>query len=138
MRDIIDILQDLAEVEYWKRRPCWEAKGDELTCPPLIVWRYKEPSPALAEFFRHAVESFRGTIAWEFSAADRNWLLMPLRIREYARAHGYPGTLQASLELKAREPNFGCLANSELLLLAEHLHDVFRKKERPEITKRTS
>ncbi|MGH7169072.1 MAG: hypothetical protein ACRELG_02190 [Gemmataceae bacterium] len=134
MRDIINVLQDLAEVEYWKRRPHLEARGEELACPPLIVWRYKEPSRAVAEAFRHAVESFRGTMAWEFSAAERNWILMPSRIKEYARAHGYPGTFQASSELKAKEPNFGCQANAELLLLAEHIHDVFQKKERLENT----
>ena len=137
MRDIIDVLLDLAEVEYWKRRPEQEARGEELACPPLIVWRYKQPSRALAEALRHAVESFRGTMDWEFLTSERNWLLMPSRIKEYARAHGYPGTLQASLELKTKEPNFGCQANAELLLLAEHIHDVFRKKERPEITKKT-
>ena len=138
MRDIIDILQALAEIEYWKRCPHDEAKGEELACPPLIVWRYKEPSRAFAEVIRHAVESFPGTMAWEFSAADRNWILMPSRIKEYARAHGYPGTLQASLELKTKEPNFGCQANAELRLLAEHIHDVFQKKERLENTKETS
>jgi hypothetical protein len=138
MRDIIDVLHDLAEIEYWKRRPEHEARGEELACPPLIVWRYKEPSRVLAEVFRHAVESFRGTMSWEFSAMDRNWLLMPLRIKEYAQAHGYPGTLQASLELKTKEPNFGCQANAELPLLAEHIYDVFREKEHPENTKRTS
>jgi hypothetical protein len=130
MRDIIDILQDLAEIEYWNRCPEHEAQGDELACPPLIVWRYKEPSRALAEAFRRAVESFRGSMAWEFSATERNWILMPLRIKEYAQAHGYPGTLQASLELKAKEPNFGCQANAELPLLAKHIQDVFQKKER--------
>lgn len=138
MRDIIDILQNLAEIEYWKRCPHLEARGEELACPPLIVWRYKEPSGALAEAFRHAVESFRGTMAWEFSAANRNWILMPARIKEYAQAHGYPGTFQASLELKAKEPNFGYQANAELLLLAEHMQDVFWNKECSENTKGTS
>ena len=77
-------------------------------------------------------------MAWEFSDAERNWILFPLRIKEYAQAHGYPGTFQASLELKTKEPNFGCQANAELLLLAEHIHDVFRNKERPENTKEAS
>ncbi len=121
MKDVIDILQEVADVEHWTRLPHAGASGIELTHPPIITWRFKEPSSELAAFFQQIIGSFRGTLPWEFSATKPNWSLMPARIREYARARGYSGTLMAAGELKTAEPDVGIRANADLYLLAEHI-----------------
>jgi hypothetical protein len=121
MDDIIDILQQVADIEHWTRAPAASAAGEDLALPPIVVWRYKQRSTEFTEFFRQAVGTFRGTMAWEFSAKDRNWSLMPSRIYEYAKAQRCSGTLTAAQELKAKDPDFGKRANAELCLLAEHI-----------------
>src|SRR3984957_1237690 len=121
MKDVIDVLEEIADVEHWTCLPHSGASGDELTLPPIIPWRFKKPSPDLAAFIHGAISTFRGTLTWEFSATKRNWSLMPARIREYARAREYSGTLTAAEELKKTEPEVGIRAHADLRLLAAHL-----------------
>jgi hypothetical protein len=121
MKDVIDLLQEIADVEHWTCLPHSGASGDELTLPPIITWRFKKPSTELAGFIHSVISTFRGALTWEFSAAKRNWSLMPARIREFARARGYSGTLTAAEELKKTEPEVGIRANADLRLLAAHL-----------------
>jgi hypothetical protein len=121
VKDVLGVLQSVAEVAHWTVWPDDEASGEELACPPIITWRHKRPSNELAEFFRSAVGSFRGAVAWEFSDAGRKWVLMPARVREYAEAHGCAGGLSAAAELKVTEPDFGKRANADLPSLAEHI-----------------
>jgi hypothetical protein len=121
MRDIVDILKAFGEITHWTVRPAPEAYGGNQSYPPIITWRYKQPSRDAEAFFRRAVSSFRGTISWEFSALQPSWVLMPSRINEYAKSHGDLGGLAAALELMTIDPDFGKRANAELPLLVEHL-----------------
>jgi hypothetical protein len=121
MKDIIDILRDIAEVEHWTRIPAVDAGDDNLACPPVISWKYKHPSGEVAEFFRRAIKSFPGTLTWEFSTNALIWALMPTRIREYATSHKLSGTLSAVGALKETDPDFGICANKELPFLAKHI-----------------
>jgi hypothetical protein len=127
MEDIIDILQQIADIEHWTRAPAAGAGGEDLALPPIVVWRYKQVSSEFTEFFRRAVGTFRGTMAWEFSK-DRNWSLMPLRVYEYAKAHRCSGTLRAAHELKSDDPDFDKRANVERCHLAEHIQHLLRQQ----------
>jgi hypothetical protein len=121
MVDIIRVLMQIEELDFWSKCPIDDATDEELAYPPKVIWRFKYPSPALAEFFRETVAGFPGTIRWEFKATERNWGLMPAHVGEYSRAHNLGGERPAAAELKIKDPDFGKRANAELRLLAEHI-----------------
>jgi hypothetical protein len=123
MTDIMQVLKEIDDFEWGCRRPSSSAAGNELAYPPIIAWRYKEPTPDKADLLRRLVGSFQGTIQWEleFSPKPRAWVLMPSRINEYTRAHRLRGGLDAAKQLMVKDPDFGIRANAELRLLAEHM-----------------
>jgi hypothetical protein len=121
MADIIKVLQQIAELDFWTRCPTRDAQGDDLAYPPFIFWRHKHPSPELAAFFRDAIQSFPGETRWELIISERNWVLLPARIKEHEQANQLLGGRHAAKELKQIDPEFGKLANAELSRLAEHI-----------------
>jgi hypothetical protein len=127
MKDIVDILKEFGEITHWTVRPARAEQGGNLSCPPIITWRYKQPSREVADYFRRVVSTFRGTIAWEFSVFGQTWCLMPSRISEYAEAHGNLGALAVARELMTSDPEFGKRANAELPLLVEHMQQQIEK-----------
>lgn len=116
---IVNILRELGDIAHWTICPASGA-GDS-ACPPIVRWRYTDPPADAASFFREAVRTFQGALAWEFSAAQPLWVLMPTAINQYAKAHNCKGGLQAAEALMAEEPDFGKRANAELPLLFEHI-----------------
>jgi hypothetical protein len=62
---ILDALREVADIAYWTLLPTYDPDPGESSCPPLNAWRYKDPSDLLEQFFRQAVDSFRGSIEWE-------------------------------------------------------------------------
>lgn len=121
MVDIVKVLRQISELEWWSNCPIQNATDEELAYPPHVIWRHKTPTPALAEFLRIAVQSFPGKLRWELIITERNWVLQPARVREHMRANNMLGGLDAAADLKIIDPEFGKLANAELPLLAEHI-----------------
>lgn len=117
--EIVDTLQVFGEIAHWTVRPDFDLGN--LSYPPIITWRYKEPSNAAADFFQGVVSAYRGAISWDFSVAHPTWVLMPLRVREYANAHEGLGGLGAAGELMRTDPEFGKRANADLGLLLEDM-----------------
>ena len=141
MKIILHVLKQVGEVARLTMRPAAEECGGNLSCPPIITWRYKEPTNEIATFFRRVVGTFQGTIAWEFSAIERTWCLMPSRIREYSKAHGNLGGRAVAEELMTLEPDFGKQANAELWLLITHIQNHIEnaiKEEQEEEKRRIS
>jgi hypothetical protein len=128
MIDIIKVLENVAELEYWTDYSPFGDDAEERTEPPIIIWRHKRPSPSLADFFRDTIGAFRGAIVWEFSATEPNWGLMPARLREYTIANNLLGELDAAAELSSSDPDFGKRANAELPLLAAHIAQAAAKR----------
>lgn len=122
MNDPIDVLRMAGEIENWTVWLPLEADGEDPTRPPIITWKYKQPSDELAEVFRRALDTFQGTIAWEFCAEGPKWYLMPARISEYANQHDL-NHLAAGQELRTKEPDFGIRANLDLSRLVQHIQD---------------
>ncbi len=91
MAEIMEVLSELGEFEWASRRPALKTSASDLAYPPIIVWRYKRPSSDGAERIARAVQSFKGSIPWAFSAARKNWGIMPSRLGEYTRANGLHG-----------------------------------------------
>jgi hypothetical protein len=125
MSEIVDLLQDFGELAHWTQCPASEV-GD-LSCPPIITWRYKHPTKEVADFLQRVVDGYRGPISWEFSAVERTWTLMPSRIREYSKTHGNLGGLAVARELMEKEPDFGIGANADLPLLMQHIRCQWEK-----------
>ena len=97
-------------------------------CPPIITWRYRHPSDHAADFFRCVVGAYRGAVVWEFSDAQRMWVLMPARIHEYAKANALHGGLVAAHALMTTEPEFGACANANLQALTQHIRRHVEKR----------
>jgi len=124
VHEIIAVLQQGGEIAHWSMHP---GRNGDLSCPPIITWRYKQPTKELAELICLAVDDYRGVVAWDFSGSERTWCLMPLRVRELARLHEGVGGLGAAAELMRVDPDFGRCANKELCLFAEHLQQHLGK-----------
>jgi len=121
MNDIVDVFKELGEVAYWTGTPAAEEEGGNLSCPPIVVWRYEEPSPELASMVLRMVKSFQGRMTWAVSTDGQAWSLMPARVRELADSQKGLGTYGAAGKLTEIDPDFGKRANEELILLAEHI-----------------
>jgi hypothetical protein len=122
MNDAINVLQMAGEIASWTVWLPDESVGEGLARPPILTWKYKQSSDELAAVFRRALDTFPGTLAWEFSAEGPRWYLMPARISEYASEHDL-GQLAAGRELQTEEPDFGIRANRELSSLVRHIQD---------------
>jgi hypothetical protein len=127
MKNIVDILKEFGEIAHWVVRPARQEFGGDLSCPPIITWKYKNPSKEVAEFFRYVVSTFRGTIGWEISVYEQTWILKPSRISEYSKSHDNLGGLAVAGELMKIDPEFGKRANAELRLLVEHIQQHIEK-----------
>ena len=123
MKDIIDVLGSLGELEHWTSRPCADPAFSDMSYPPLITFRYADASEDLAISFQRAIETFPGTVTWLFLTTGKNWALMPSRIKEHAKLRGYVGEVEAYDDIANSDPAFGRLANSELPFLAAHIEE---------------
>lgn len=121
--DIFLALQLLGEFEWARVSPARGCPPERLICPPMITWRYREPSEEKAEVLANLVQSFSSSKKWEFSSLHRNWYLMPARLSEYVEEHGLLGTQEAVNRLMKEEPEFGRQANAELRRLAEFIQN---------------
>ena len=124
MKDIVEVLREFGEVEEWTRRPARMEHGGDPRFAPIITWKYHRPSEELREFFRKAVSSFLGTMAWVFSVSGNTWCIMPAYLPEYSISHNNLGEIAAAHELIASSPSFGVRANAELELLALHIQTL--------------
>ena len=129
MKHMIDILQEVSPIAHFTCWPHRDACGEELSAPPIMWWRFQDPSDELAKFLRQAVSTFPGAIPWEFSTTGRRWILMPARINEFAASNGCDGGLIAAAKLKVAEPEFCKRANAEFSLLAEHFRREWLKNQ---------
>lgn len=97
--------------------------------PPVLLWWYKHPTPALAAVFREAVAAFQGSTRWLFEPTEHRWALMPARVREYADAKKLEyGIMDAAHILSEQEPDLGIQANAELPALLKHIQRHLKKK----------
>ena len=122
MNLIVKVLREIAPIDNFSYWPSDRFEVD-LSAPPIVWWKFKEPTKGLADFFEQSVDTFQGAVAWEFyHETGMMWILMPKRIREYEESHGCNGDLVAAAELKVKDPGFGKRANDDVPLLAEHIH----------------
>jgi hypothetical protein len=137
MKDIIMLLHTYGEIAHWNMQPVAETCGGNLSCPPIIIWRYKQPSTELAKMFQVAVDSFYGNMLWDLSISYPTWCLTPLRVREYSVLQGDIGLFAAAGKLMVLDPEFGRMANAQLSLLTGHMEYCLKKgKEDSENEKR--
>ncbi len=129
MSDIMEVLQQLGELDWAMRRPPADAEGATLAFPPMISWRYKNPSPEIAQFLQHAIQRFRGSVPWTFSSEQRNWYLTVAKLLESMKTQNLQGTRKAAQELMTQEPDFCRRANAELALLSDQIqHELAARK----------
>jgi hypothetical protein len=126
MTHILESLRAVAPIAHFTIWPTQDARGAELSTPPIIAWRYHQPTKQLAEFLRQAIMRFQGLIEWEVLVKGERWILLPARIRQYEERQGCNGLLLAAAELQVTEPDFGIRANAESRLLAEHIRQELR------------
>jgi hypothetical protein len=111
-------LSPITAFTFW---PHQDARGDELSSPPILWWTYQESPDELVEFLKQLVAAFEGAVTWKVWATGRRLILMPSRVREYAELYQCKGDLVAAAQLKLADPEFGKRANADLPLLTEHL-----------------
>jgi hypothetical protein len=110
---LIDILESCTKLVRAELRPGRPPIGVAKTLPPMAVWRFREPSPAVEIAMREAVTQFHGKIAWELDNQRDTWILYPKKVQEITKAKKLAGLLAGLNVLMAEEPEFGILANEE-------------------------
>jgi hypothetical protein len=115
-------------------------KDDDLKCPPVVAWRYKEKDERRDRLIVDAVESFNGNLKWTTTFRDReslpgrNWSIMPKRFKEFLNElKNNPGIIDPDVFISAErafsaiEPEVGKAANQEISQLAEHIKKFVKK-----------
>ncbi len=114
MIDIIDALRKWGEIEQYSCNSGEELFSrfpDLITVPPLVVWRYVNPTPQLAKRLTSVIGSFQGNVEWMFLSKGENWSLCPALVKNRSDLS----------KLQKLNPGYGICANNELPKLAEHI-----------------
>ncbi len=125
MCEIIDVLGELGDYEWYGRYPSRDSSGDQLNFPPTVIWRYKQRDADLNNKIKKIVENFEGNVTWDLYEAgrNRNMVLVPKRLGEITKLKGLLGDVDAAYFLMNEEPEFGQIANKDLKDLAKLIYD---------------
>jgi hypothetical protein len=89
--------------------------------PPLVVWRYQRPQPALEGAIRKVVSNFQGRVSWLYEQQGRNWVLIPSRVAQVQQDRALPTDAAAIRVLSHEDPQFCSSAQSDLADLADEV-----------------
>ncbi|MGW5705534.1 hypothetical protein [Amycolatopsis japonica] len=121
-RDVADALS-VHGVIGWYRIAVGRSVLSGLVSPPMIVWRYLEPSAAVRRGISECVEGFSGAVEWVFNCEHRNWTLMPAKVRDaYAKAD--PTYVNVLADLAASDQDFCLAADADLVLLLNSIKSI--------------
>ncbi|UMP06345.1 hypothetical protein [Amycolatopsis sp. EV170708-02-1] len=121
-RDVVEALS-VHGVVGWYRIAVGRSVLSGLVCPPMIVWRYLEPSAAVRRGISQCVQEFSGTLEWVGGFEHRNWTLMPVKVRD-AFAKADPTYVNVMSDLAAADQNFCLAANAELVSLLDSIKTI--------------
>lgn len=65
-------------------------RDDGKAVPPLIVWRYVDPTEPRSDLIREAINSTALQIDWHYDKEGRNWVLAPRRVLEEQKKRSLP------------------------------------------------
>src|SRR5262245_11379053 len=119
-------LANVRELEWGRWVPSVEYP-DQHRHVPYGMWRFKESDGSVEAAIGAAVQSFHGHVAWEMYPAGRNWIIAPMRIREFQREHEGMKRDDACLALAEEAPEFCQAANAEISALGRHIHTRLRE-----------
>ncbi|MBR8826988.1 MAG: hypothetical protein DSM107014_03620 [Gomphosphaeria aponina SAG 52.96 = DSM 107014] len=117
--EIMEVLQTLGELEWGRCRAVLHTQ--DLSDPPLTVWRYKKRNLQLESLIVQAVESFQGNVEWKIEFTGKNWVIAPKKLQEFQEERGYRRDVEALNALAKEEPEFGMKANLDVPVLAEKI-----------------
>lgn len=61
----------------WSRISIGRDIIDDLWRPPLVVWRYIQPTDVARERLHSLVECFDGSVGWFSDFTEKNWVIVP-------------------------------------------------------------
>ena len=128
MTDIFDVLNGISELEWYRKGPHSDAKGEELNRSPHVAWRFKKKDDKVIDKIKEAIESFKGKVKWEFYEHGRNLVLIPKRLIDITKERKLQGNMEAVVVLMKEEPEFGQIANIDLSELANHIRDIIDRQ----------
>lgn len=121
-REVLRVLGLYGAVE-WARISLGPDPIDNLVRPPMVVWRYKEPSvgDALIEVIESTVARFDGRERWIFGAMGRNMVILPVALDAQLRTKPEESDSVVMARVKASDPGFCMRATSDLASLFRDL-----------------
>jgi hypothetical protein len=100
----VQIIHDCLDVEWHRFTGGYTDDGKAV--PPLIVWRYADPTEPKLDVVRDAINRTVRQIEWYYDKPGRNWVLAPMRILDTQRARSLPTDVAAINELVDLDQGF--------------------------------
>jgi hypothetical protein len=118
--ELIEIIRPLSELGYC-RVIGWQGVAHGGERPPLTVWRFAESQPGLEMLIQEAVSSFEGRVDWIVHKPTRNWVIQPLKVKEFWESRGFNNDVLAAIAFGEEFPDEVVAAYEDLPELADHL-----------------
>ncbi|MFI5557661.1 hypothetical protein ACIA2T_00145 [Amycolatopsis japonica] len=114
-REVVEALS-VHGVIGWSRIAVGRSILSGLVLPPMIVWRYLEPSESACRAISACVDNFSGSLAWVFNFERRNWTLMPVKVDD-AFEKADPTYVDVLSDLAKSDQDAWVAANEDLVSL---------------------
>jgi hypothetical protein len=121
-RDVLRVLGLYGPVE-WARISLGADPIDNLTRPPLVVWRFDKSSvnEALIGVIESTVARFDGRERWMLRAMGRNMAILPQALNAQFREHPQESDAVVMARVKTSDPSFCMRATFDLETLFRDL-----------------
>jgi hypothetical protein len=99
------------------------------TYPPFAVFRFRNPNRLLEDCIVEAIRTFRGRVPWEIyqGGRNRNWVVAPVRLREFFEQGSFATDSHANAKLEEEEPELGRQACDDLDPLRSHVEQALAR-----------
>ncbi|MEV6906038.1 hypothetical protein [Amycolatopsis sp. NPDC051071] len=114
-REVVEALS-VHGVVGWYRIAVGRGVLGGLVTPPMIAWRYLEPSESARRVISECVDNFSGSLTWVFNFERRNWTLMPAEVSD-AFAKADPTYVNVLSDLAESDQDTWVAANEDLASL---------------------
>lgn len=124
--NIIVLLKSLGGLDNARLRPSDIADGEQLDCPPILVWNYIKEDPKVLQLIADAVKDYPWKNRWVLETRRNKWLLYPERIRDVNIELELGPNIKdtAIVWLMNNDPGFGQRTNRDLRKFTEYFKIV--------------
>jgi hypothetical protein len=99
-------------------------RDDGKAVPPLVVWRYADPTQPKSDLIQNAIDRTVLQMDWYYNKIGRNWVLTPRRILEEQRTRSLPTDVAALNALVEEDQDFCQNAMADFSRILRNLEEL--------------